>query len=107
VTKGEDITWRQAGGAYYAETDGRIVGLLYWYSEEVHYLHGPGTEGVEPSRPGWFVVMADEPDDHREVMDAAEPDRGEELADLTDATQAALDAATRLVIACLDAARRA
>jgi hypothetical protein len=63
MTTGEDLTWRQAGGAYYAETDGAIVALLYWYGSEVHYLHGP------------------------------------------DETRAALDAATRVVIGCLDAAR--
>ena len=103
MTTGEDLTWRQAGGAYYAETDGAIVALLYWYGSEVHYLHGPDEE-VEPSDPGWFVVMVDEPDDHRAVS-APAPEAGEELVELREATRAALDAATRVVIGCLDAAR--
>ena len=105
VTTVEDLTWRQAGGAYYVETEGRIVALLYWYGQEVHYLHGPDVD-VEPLAPGWFVVMVDEPDDHREVH-APAPAAGEELADLREATREALDVATRVVIGCLDAARRA
>jgi hypothetical protein len=103
VTSLEEITWRQAGGAYYAEAGDRIVALLYWYREG-HYLHGPDAE-VEPSEPGWFVVMADEPDHHR-AMRAPAPAAGEELADLREATRAALEAATRVVVGCLDAARR-
>jgi hypothetical protein len=103
MTTGEDLTWRQAGGAYYAETGGAVVALLYWYGSEVHYLHG-GEEKVEPSDPGWFVVMVDEPDDHRAV-NAPAPEAGEELGELREATRAALDAATRVVTGCLDAAR--
>lgn len=99
MTSGEDLTWRQAGGAYYAELDGRIVALLYWYGSEVHYLHGPS-----PS--GWFVVMVDEPDDHRAV-NAPPPEAGEELDELREATRSALEAATRVVTGCLDAARQA
>jgi hypothetical protein len=72
VTRGEDLTWRQAGGAYYAEMEGRIVALLYWYGQDVHYLRGPGSE---------------------------------ELADLREATRVALEAATRVVIGCLDLQR--
>jgi hypothetical protein len=102
VTRGEDLIWRQAGGAYYAETEGRIVALLYWYGEEVHYLHGPGAEAAEPPTPGWFVVMADEPDDHRMLDAPPAPRAGEVLSDLTDTTQVALDAATHVVVACLN-----
>ena len=104
MTSVEDLTWRQAGGAYYAETDGQIVALLYWYGLEAHFLHGPGEEAVEPSQSGWFIVMVDEPDDHRSVPGPA-PGEHEQLADLADATRAALDVATRVVIGCLDAAR--
>jgi hypothetical protein len=104
VTSVEDITWRQSGGAYYAEAGGRIVALLYWYGSEVHYLHGRD-EDLEPSEPGWFVVMVDEPDDHRAVR-APAPTADEELADLREPTRAALDAATRVVVGCLDAAHR-
>lgn len=103
MTTGEDLIWRQAGGAYYAEVHGGIVALLYWYGSEVHYLHGPDAD-VQPSAPGWFVVMVDEPDDHRAVA-APAPEPGEELMELREATRAALDAATRVVIGCLDAAR--
>ena len=106
MTRGEDLTWRQAGGAYYAERDGSIVAMLYWYGRDVHYLRGPGSEAVEPARPGWFVVMADEPDDHREVPGVPAPLIGEELADLREATRVALEAATRVVIGCLDLQRR-
>jgi hypothetical protein len=106
VTTGEDLTWRQAGGAYYAECDERVVALLYWYGSEVHYLHGPGEEAVEPSEPGWFVVMVDEPNDHREVIAAPAPETGEELRELREATRAALDAASRVVVGCLDARGR-
>jgi hypothetical protein len=107
VTSREDLTWRQAGGAYYAETDGRIVALLYWYSKgDVHYLHGPDSESDEPPEPGWFVVMCDEPDDHRAV-EGPVPMVGEQLDDLSEATRAALGRATKVVTGCLDAARRA
>jgi hypothetical protein len=104
MTTGEDITWRQAGGAYYAEAGGSVVALLYWYGAEGHYLHGADAE-VQPTEPGWFVVLVDEPDDHREVR-APAPITGEELAELREATRAALSEATRLVVACLDAARQ-
>jgi hypothetical protein len=103
VTHAEDLTWRQAGGAYYAENDGRIVALLYWYAEG-HYLHGPGDDAAEPPAPGWFLVMTDEPDDHRAV-DAPEPHHCEELAELRESTRAALQAATPVVIACMDRSR--
>jgi hypothetical protein len=106
MTTSEDLIWRQSGGAYYAEVDGRIVALLYWYGSEVHYLHGSGDEAVEPINPGWFVVMVNEPDDHRAV-NAPPPEPGEELAQLREPTRAALDAATRVVVGCLDAQRQA
>ena len=104
MTSREDLIWRQAGGAYYAEAGGRVVALLYWYREG-HYLHGPDAE-VEPSEPGWFVVMVDEPDHHRAMRGPA-PAAGEELADLREATRAALETATQVVVGCLDAARQA
>jgi hypothetical protein len=99
VTQADQLTWRQAGGAYYAEADGRIVALLYWYGPGVHYLHA-GPDAAEPPSPGWFVVMVDEPDDHRSI-DAPEPRDGE-LGELQEATRVALDRATHVVIACLD-----
>jgi hypothetical protein len=98
-----DFTWQQAGGAYYACLGGRLVALLYWYGPEVHYLHGP--EGDEPRSPGWFLVLADSPGDHLE-LDAPEPPREGELADLAEATRAVLEAATRKLTAIADEAVR-
>jgi hypothetical protein len=99
MTAAEDFTWQQAGGAYYACLGGRIVALLYWYGPDVHYLHGPA--GDEPREPGWFLVLANAPADHL-LLAAPEPPRDRELVDLAEATQAALDAATRKLVTIAD-----
>jgi hypothetical protein len=96
TTDTEEIIWQQAGGAYYAACEGRIAALLYWYGPGVHYLHGHS--GDEPTEERWFLVLADAPGDHME-LDAPAPTRGEQLTDLTAGTRAALDAATRKLLA--------
>jgi hypothetical protein len=98
MTTVAEFKWQQAGGAYYACLGGRIAALLYWYGPDVHYLHGPA--GDEPREPGWFLVLADSPDDHL-ALEAPEPRQSDELAELAEATRAALDAASRKLTAML------
>jgi hypothetical protein len=95
------IGWGNAGDTFYGTLDGRIVALLYYSAAEVV---GDASE-MEMAPPAWFVVMADEPDHHLEVvaptMDSAMD--GRELAAINDD---ALGAATQMVFAHLERQQR-
>jgi hypothetical protein len=96
------LRWSDAGGpTSYAMGDGTIKALLYWENAEVGELDGPGGDPIFTST-GWFVVLADDPQNHVQV-DAPELERGMADEDLVRATEAAMDAATRLVADQLNA----
>jgi hypothetical protein len=96
------LSWGNAGGpTYYAVGDGTIKALLYWEGSGVGEESGPGGEPVV-TPPGWFVVLADEPDHHFSI-DAPDLESGMAHEVLVRVTDAAMDAATRMVANRLNA----
>jgi hypothetical protein len=81
----------------------RIVAILYWGEAQPAELGEPGGEPIV-SEPSWFVVLADDPMNHFSI-EAPSIEGLDNYEELVEATEAAFDAASRVVADALNSGR--